>query len=748
MRAGERGLTAAARRAAESLARLTHLAAPAAPAAPALAEATQAVATAAAALAAQTAAAVAAHVQLTQAQARVTTAAGAAAQAAAAAATAEQTAARTPTQEAVAQRRTQVAEAAEAEAARRRAYLAAGAFGVNYGVSHGGAVQAEPTDGRLPAYPPAPLGGLPCHFVAWCTKPLQRRGDALPLFHVAADEPPPAVLALSPAEAAAARTGRRNEAEALTLEARTTLALLLFRHGVESRVVDNAGALRIPYEDADDEELVRRVRQLRDRGRAGLPRRFFGQRTYLGGGLQDFLGDSSDFLRFVRFIALSVHAFFGKQVLSDARLGLDNASTHAAVGVVTPKAGYLHDYIRSTCEMGGAVFIPSNMPSADPMETVINYMKRHLRALPLPARGLFQPVDMVGHVHDALRHVQAAHLLSWYQASCYGFRSPLALGLDVKRYELVGAVFLDMVSREPVTRLWRKPHCASCAAPPRAPPPVPQGTDLAALEARLRGTRQAATLAAVVRLVYQLDPGVAAGRAGSVWLSGPAATEAANAAARAASERRLECERVARTAEQAETAAKGAADAALEVTERSARRGMEVGTAALLRAREAYQAAQTAHQHAAAAVVGAQATEAAAQASATAASAVIPAAPDAAELEAAHGAALRFVVLARLGALSLGLQAAALQRAVAAIGSVATAAQVVRGARQYVVALEPGYAASFAPWPWSAPAPTAPAPAPAAPAPAAPVAADMQGAVEVATAVVADCQKRFAAPDA
>jgi hypothetical protein len=202
----------------------------------------------------------------------------------------------------------------------------------------------------------------------------------------------------------------------------------LFINGVEDRHVTEKGELYQPYARASDVELVRRAEALTQSPPRweGLPRRFFRSRTYKGGEPKPFLGDSYDFMRFLDFVTICVHAFFGEEILRDLSLGWDIASTHGNLAVSTNTSSGLHHYAREVFRISGVVHIPPNTPAMDPVEALINATKGLIILMSLPPLGKFAPHEVVQRVRYALGQVKSSSLRSWFRASGYGFRSPFA----------------------------------------------------------------------------------------------------------------------------------------------------------------------------------------------------------------------------------------------------------------------------------------------------------------------------------
>lgn len=320
-------------------------------------------------------------------------------------------------------------ETAERVARRRAAYERAGSFGADFGLSVGTPARADDLPRFLQgvqgkALPPFPeqLGEalVGTRLVAWVTQPPRRAQATLGLLYVAAEEgsAPRELRFAQGADEAGTR-------QAVQLGEEVAMMNFLYINGVEDRVVDELGELQQPNERAPTDELKRRSLQLLDRREwRGLPRRFMrAQRRSMGGPLEDFLGDSYHFVRFVDFVSSCVHAFFGADVLDDVRFGWDNASTHGRVDVDTPAASGMHNHVREVFGVSGAIFIPPNTPATDPVESVINGMKATLSLLPLPPLGRFTPAQMVPRIRYALSTLPTSSIYSWFRGSGYGFRS-------------------------------------------------------------------------------------------------------------------------------------------------------------------------------------------------------------------------------------------------------------------------------------------------------------------------------------
>ena len=206
----------------------------------------------------------------------------------------------------------------------------------------------------------------------------------------------------------------------------------LYVNGVEERRMENDKA----QEDlADMSTLADRVDQLNSGDWIGLPRRFFTNRNFAGGRKESHISTSYDFLRFLRWCAEIAHVFFGHSILQDIRFGMDNASTHGAVLTGSSKASYLHNYVRETLRVRGAVFIPSLKPRFDPVESLFRWTKHHITSNELPSRGEFTVEELTGLITSAFK-AMAGHksfAVSWLNAGCYPFRSKVD-GASVRNF--------------------------------------------------------------------------------------------------------------------------------------------------------------------------------------------------------------------------------------------------------------------------------------------------------------------------
>lgn len=230
----------------------------------------------------------------------------------------------------------------------------------------------------------------------------------------------------------------------------------LFQLGVDDReVVDlsiaegggGRGEQRrgvVGTETASNEELARRFEKVFGGDaprRAGLPRRFIGT-AYTGGGPASELSTTSKFLVHLRSLAAYIGAFYGKDVLSDTRVLLDNASTHGRVDVDSQAASFLHEYGTSRLGFGGMLFTPVRTPKENAVEVLFSFLKSVLRTQPLPPGGEFGAPEMVAHVEDAMQRVTPAMGAAWIASR--GYRLPaqtLALYTRPVRAEGGGTAF-------------------------------------------------------------------------------------------------------------------------------------------------------------------------------------------------------------------------------------------------------------------------------------------------------------------
>ena len=341
-------------------------------------------------------------------------------------------------------------EAADERDARQEAYANAAAFGASFCVTVGGDAGREGARAAALAAPGRVFPGAcpefagvrenirAAHIVVWCAKPPEREGDSLGLFFAPEEGGGRAVRypALAPRGGGGPRAAEQAIRYALggegdlTAAERTTVRQFLVHNSVETRAVGELGELKLPRQEAHDEVLRDRAERLLRGEWGGLPRHFYGARNYKGGAEKAYLSNSYDFIRFLQFTSYCLHAFFGERVRADVRIGWDNAPSHGRIEAGSFKAGYLHEYCTDVLRVAGVVFLPMYTPASNPIEATINYMKRHISTVDVPFRGQFTPAAMVSNVAQALMHVRTSHLLSWFRASCYRYRSRHAMHFD------------------------------------------------------------------------------------------------------------------------------------------------------------------------------------------------------------------------------------------------------------------------------------------------------------------------------
>jgi len=206
--------------------------------------------------------------------------------------------------------------------------------------------------------------------------------------------------------------------------------------GVEHRMVaaNVHGEDEVVQQDALPETLFERFGKAVNGHRKGLPRRFFGGR-YRGGSALSELSTTSSFMRYVRMLSIYIKATFGKDVLVDTRLFLDNASTHGAVRVDTQAASFIHEY---AFDLGfkGVVFAPVRNAHFNIAELVFGYVGQFVSNFSLPTTtGEHSPAAMMAYLENGLREVTPAMATAW--TVCRGFQftgsmmsHQLPIGLD------------------------------------------------------------------------------------------------------------------------------------------------------------------------------------------------------------------------------------------------------------------------------------------------------------------------------
>lgn len=348
---------------------------------------------------------------------------------------------------------------------RKDAYKKLTDFVSDYGVSVGDKNEEQ----EEYSLPPFPTFSELCEnlryskFVSWCIKKPQRENESISLFY---DKTP----------RKASEVGRLNVAEMekilknnVSANQERSLMNFLYLNGVEEREVKENGELE--EHRAEVSELKRRVLKVISGNWDGLPRRFFGNRRYKGGGIKDFIGDSHSFVKFVEFTCYCVHAFFGADVLSSVRLAWDNAPEHYSVKTDEMVGSYLHNYARVIFGAGGVVFIPPNAPSKNPAESYINYLKRSLATFTPPPIGKFTSDQMAKNVQTVLKSFRPTHIMSWTRACCYNYRSRYALRFDGDVLTVEDAennlTFIDKKGNT-LSTLPRKAYCLSSQVQPSA----------------------------------------------------------------------------------------------------------------------------------------------------------------------------------------------------------------------------------------------------------------------------------------
>lgn len=211
--------------------------------------------------------------------------------------------------------------------------------------------------------------------------------------------------------------------------------------GVEHRVVtaNVHGEDEVIQQDAPPEILFERFERAITGNRRGLPRKFFGGR-YRGGSALSELSTTSSFMHYVRMLGIYIKATFGKDVLADTRLFLDNAATHGAVRVDTQAASFMHEYV---FDLGfkGAVFAPVRNAHFNVAELVFGYVGQFVSSFSLPSNtGEHSPVAMMAYLENGLQEITPAMVAAW--TVCRGFQfvgsmmsQQLPIGLDTTTVE-------------------------------------------------------------------------------------------------------------------------------------------------------------------------------------------------------------------------------------------------------------------------------------------------------------------------
>ena len=167
--------------------------------------------------------------------------------------------------------------------------------------------------------------------------------------------------------------------------------------------------------------------------RKGMPRRFIGVRR-MGGRKTSPLGTTSGFMNFVRKLGDHMGVAFGKKVLEDSRMFLDNASTHGAVMVDHPDISFMHQFALQ-CNFRGAIFAPVRDPKYNVAEQVFGYVKQHLRARGLPPSGRFTEATIMANIEHALMDITPAMVAAWTVCRGYRYSVPdelMPIGLNTR----------------------------------------------------------------------------------------------------------------------------------------------------------------------------------------------------------------------------------------------------------------------------------------------------------------------------
>lgn len=197
----------------------------------------------------------------------------------------------------------------------------------------------------------------------------------------------------------------------------------LFYLGVDSRaIVDNNVDT---HQLASENELKRRfVELVVHKRRKDLPRRFVGPK-YKGGSPQPELSTTSKFMHYLKTLSSYTQSCFGKEVLGDSRVFLDNAPTHGRVNVDSNAASFLHAYAKSI-DFEGAVFPPSLSPKYNVAEVVFAYIKTLIRNAGMPPSGQHSVASMTDMIETALMQVTPAMVAAWTLSRGYRFNGAIA----------------------------------------------------------------------------------------------------------------------------------------------------------------------------------------------------------------------------------------------------------------------------------------------------------------------------------
>lgn len=216
--------------------------------------------------------------------------------------------------------------------------------------------------------------------------------------------------------------------EALDISSQSNKRLVekgLFFLGVDARRVLNGQI--VANELASDADLKDRfVSVVGHKKRTNLPRRFVGQK-YKGGTPQPELSTTSKFMHYLKTLAAYTRACFGKTVLNDSRVFLDNAPTHGRVNVDSNAASFLHAYA-NVLDFEGAVFPPALSPKYNIAEVAFAYIKTLIRNTGMPPSGQHSVASMTDMIETALMQVTPAMVAAWVCSRGYRFDGAIAHG--------------------------------------------------------------------------------------------------------------------------------------------------------------------------------------------------------------------------------------------------------------------------------------------------------------------------------
>ena len=142
---------------------------------------------------------------------------------------------------------------------------------------------------------------------------------------------------------------------------------------------------------------------------------------YKGGPLKSITNNTAGFTEYIQRLAEVAREAHGEGVTRDARLFVDNASTHGYVQTNSGRISHMHRYAQEELELGGIFFSPARTPKHNVAEVAFAYLRNYAVRQPLPPSGSHSAVGLMGILRNGLLQITPDMVASWMMSRGYRF---------------------------------------------------------------------------------------------------------------------------------------------------------------------------------------------------------------------------------------------------------------------------------------------------------------------------------------